>query len=537
MKPRPCAIHRRARHRQAGTRQAGTTVAVFLVVLTTLVTASPAAGGPIQISAPVPVVTYSPPTSAPVVDGFRPPTSPYGPGNRGWAYASVPGTPVLAAGDGEVVFAGTVGTGQHITVLHADGLRTSYSFLARVLVRAGARVSRTEIMGTATDHLHFGVRAADGTYLDPALLFAPLTIRVDGALLLPDDEVADHARAFAVADPVHERQPPHDQWTDHQPAPVASPAAPVAVGWTHRAPACTAPDTPIVMPRNPLLVPAEGGRRILVLVGGLGSSSTHAGIEAFPSSTIGYAHADVVRFSYNGGRVPDHSDAADLAGIGATNYSSIDTQRSVAASALYLTKLLADVRAAAPGVPVDVVAHSLGGLVARTALTSTGSGVQTLVTVGTPHGGAALIDALARATPGPARQRVADRIAEVTGTGFDLDQPVFTDLQASSPLIRHLARSSVAGDVRFVSIGATGDLVVPAGRTIAHGSTNVLVERGGLTAHDDLPGLAETARVVALARADLPPPCRSRVSASLGAITAAGIESAELALGLVLRPG
>jgi len=536
----------RAPGRRAPDAVAGVCTVSLVVALLVCLAASPAASAPTPMVVP-PVVTYAPPTDAPVADGFRPPTSPYGPGNRGWAYASTAGTPVLAAGDGHVVFAGAVGTGQHVTVLHADGLRTSYSFLETVAVRTGTTVRRSEMVGTATDHLHFGVRAPDGTYLDPALLFAPLQTRVDGALLLPDNEVAEHAQAFSASGPTPERPPPRDPWAGHQPAPDGSPTATVVAGWTHRAPACTALETPILIPgvppspRSPSTSPpgvpsSAAGRRILVLVGGLGSSSTQAGIEALPASTLGYAAADVVRFSYNGGRVPDSTDAADLAGVSATSYASLDTQRNVAASAAHLTQFLAALRAAAPGVPIDVVAHSLGGLVARSSLTSNPSGVTTLVTVGTPHGGAPLVDALAQAAPGPGRQRVADRIAEVAGTGFDLDQPVFVDLQAGSPLVRGLARTPVARNIRFVSVGATGDLVVPAGRTIVRGATNVLVEQGGLTAHDDLPGLSETARIVALNRDGMPPPCRSRVSASMGAITAAGIETAELALGLVLRP-
>ena len=37
------------------------------------------------------VVSYQPPVDAPVTDPFRPPLTPYGPGNRGIDYATVPG--------------------------------------------------------------------------------------------------------------------------------------------------------------------------------------------------------------------------------------------------------------------------------------------------------------------------------------------------------------------------------------------------------------------------------------------------------------
>src|SRR5437764_14605541 len=80
-------------------------------------------------------VRYDPPVDAPVVDPFRPPPEPWAAGNRGIDYGTAPGTPVRAAAPGEVVFAGQVGGTLHVVVLHADGLRTSYSFLARISVR------------------------------------------------------------------------------------------------------------------------------------------------------------------------------------------------------------------------------------------------------------------------------------------------------------------------------------------------------------------------------------------------------------------
>ena len=92
-------------------------------------------------------VVYEPPVDAPVVDPFRPPTTPYGQGNRGLEYATKPGTPVLAAGRGLVVFAGQVGGTLHVTVRHPDGVRTSYSYLALVLVRRGQVVDHGSVVG------------------------------------------------------------------------------------------------------------------------------------------------------------------------------------------------------------------------------------------------------------------------------------------------------------------------------------------------------------------------------------------------------
>ncbi len=62
-------------------------------------------------------VSYRPPVDAPVVDPFRPPPEPWQAGNRGLEYATPAGTPVAAAADGEVTFAGPVAGGLHVVVL------------------------------------------------------------------------------------------------------------------------------------------------------------------------------------------------------------------------------------------------------------------------------------------------------------------------------------------------------------------------------------------------------------------------------------
>lgn len=120
---------------------------------------------------------YLPPVDAPVVDGFALPDGPYGAGNRGLEYATVPGTPVRAIGAGLVVFAGPVAGTRAVTVLHPDGLRSSLTHLAEVLVTAGERVAAGQVVGTAGERLHLGVRAG-GTYLDPAPLLAAPTVRL-----------------------------------------------------------------------------------------------------------------------------------------------------------------------------------------------------------------------------------------------------------------------------------------------------------------------------------------------------------------------
>lgn len=110
------------------------------------------------------------PVQAPITDPFRAPASPYGPGNRGIEFATVPGQEVVAAAAGTVTFSGQVGGRLFVTVSHPDGVRTSYSFLRSILVGRGQVVGRGEPIGYAAAVFHVGARIGDA-YIDPAVLF------------------------------------------------------------------------------------------------------------------------------------------------------------------------------------------------------------------------------------------------------------------------------------------------------------------------------------------------------------------------------
>src|SRR4051794_22690054 len=154
------------------------------VVLATLAALVSAVAAPISAAAGPAAVAYRPPVDAPIVDQFRPPAEDWNAGNRGLEYATAPGDPVTASADGEVVFAGQVGGGLHVVVLHDDGIRSSYSFLQPIAVHRGDKVRQGQPVGTATDHFHFGARAGDA-YLDPALLFGGGPAEVH---LVPDEQ-------------------------------------------------------------------------------------------------------------------------------------------------------------------------------------------------------------------------------------------------------------------------------------------------------------------------------------------------------------
>ena len=124
------------------------------------------------------------PVDGSVVRQFEPPRTRYAPGHRGVDFAAAPGTPVVAAGPGVVVFAGSIGPSSHVVVLHEpSGWRTGYSFLASVAVRLGEPVSAGAVVGTSggvgDNHdgtvLHFSLRIGD-TYVDPMILFRPIDL-------------------------------------------------------------------------------------------------------------------------------------------------------------------------------------------------------------------------------------------------------------------------------------------------------------------------------------------------------------------------
>jgi Peptidase family M23 len=153
---------------------------LFVAVLVVLVGAVLAGtAGPAR-AAPDDSGGWMRPVDGQVVRPFDAPSSEYAAGHRGIDFAAAPGTPVRAAGDGVVSFAGSVGGTLHVTLAHDGDLRTSYSFLSSVGVRIGQPVTRGDVVGltggVGTDHdgrvLHLGLRSGD-RYVDPMLLFRP----------------------------------------------------------------------------------------------------------------------------------------------------------------------------------------------------------------------------------------------------------------------------------------------------------------------------------------------------------------------------
>lgn len=492
-------------------------------------------------------IEYRPPVAGPIIDPYREPEHDYAAGNRGLDLAASPGEAVRAAADGVVVFSGQVAGALHVVLLHADGLRSTLSFLSTASVFRGQRVERGEVVGTAAGPVHFGIRSGE-EYLDPTPFLRGSEPQVHLAPLGSDDVGEAHERSAlaglvrAVGGTGARVSRLGVAWARRAAISVAggddtmrawlSVAHTLAVpeplrlamatrDWYQRSAYCT--------PRSTAPPPREH-RRLAILVGGLGSSGPNgASVFDFDSVGAGYRDDDVVRFSYLGG------DARERP------YAPSDTQQPIVISASRLAATVRELASKHPGVPIDLIAHSQGGLVSRAALALAPDSplpVSTFVTLGTPHGGASLATAgaLFRST------RVGDAILDAAGLlndgGIDPQSVSVRELAEGSDLVRWLGSQQIPAKTRVVSVAARTDVVVPSPDCRLAGAANTVVTVGGaadaLAAHDALPRSPQATREVALAVAGMPPTCESLADALTDTLIGDGIEVAEDTVAAVL---
>lgn len=508
-----------------------------------------AAGGPAA-----PLTSWTLPVAGPVERGFEEPASRYGAGHRGVDFAVPAGTPVRAAGDGVVTFAGLVAGGLHVVVAHGGDLRTSYSFLATVTVRRGVTVARGDVVGAAGgptgEHpsgLHFGLRRG-GEYIDPMLLFrptdlsrvvylAPLTRGTsptagswsvealgvrrglgsanpqvgtsgapDGAL----ERAGDWLRAGAAAAGALSRRVPG----------TADARAVIdrVVGFARTRLDCTA--------APPGADGSGGSGHLLMAVGGI-NSSTDTGTGAtfgLPPEALGYRAGEVHWYSYalDGGA-----------------YDANDTHGRIHAAALRLAQQLRALHETEPGREVDLVAHSQGGVVVDEFLAHVYDQADpgfpplgTVVTLSSPHQGAPLATAAGEIAK---TQSGRDALGAAAGLGLAAKAPALMDLAEGSRLMRDLWRHRLPDQVDFTTIAAVDDLVVPASKTAVPGATQVLVNPKGLADHSAVTSDGEALAAVRLALEGRPPPCPSAGLALRGALEPLAITRFEHAAGIAGR--
>ncbi len=104
------------------------------------------------------------------IHGYRRP-------HNGVDYAADTGTPIMATGDGVVVFAGWKGElGNLVEIRHANGWKTRYGHMNGFAsgIRAGTRVKQSQTIGyvgmtggATGPHLHYEMRASNGAVKNP----------------------------------------------------------------------------------------------------------------------------------------------------------------------------------------------------------------------------------------------------------------------------------------------------------------------------------------------------------------------------------
>jgi len=400
-------------------------------------------------------VSYRPPVEGAVVRRFEPPSTDYGPGHRGVDLDAVPGTPVRAAERGRVHHAGAVAGVIWVSIDHRDGIRTSYGPLASLRVRSGDEVERGEVIGllASGDHgqpdvdhgLHLGARRGD-VYIDPMQL---------PGLSGPRATLIGEGGWWGAEHVVT----PYDPWAGGRMGGVLTTPSPRA----------TTPG--FAVPPNP---------NHLLLVAGLSSTS---GVELIDPTHLGLADRSTSRFSYAGTGLP---------------YSVEHTWASIATAARSLEAQLRERARDEPGRAVDLVGHSLGGVVIAHYLLHlhdpfdrTLPPIGHVVTIASPLEGSDLARAGLALLDVPGAGRVLHGawesagglpgIAGDTARSLAPDAPALTDLATGSGALRELALAwdearalggagPLATGTRVLSIVASLDALVGADRAALDGA-------------------------------------------------------------------
>lgn len=518
------------------------------------------------------------PVAGAVARPFLAPRAKYGPGHRGVDFVAPTGTAVHAAREGTVTFAGDVAGSLHVVIDHADGLRTSYSFLARVDVRVGQRVVRGQILGGAggigPDHdvgvVHFGARAGD-QYFDPMLLFAAVDLAAVVHLVparAPDQaglrSPALEARSLVEALRLGRATPgvgPHlgpdgqpSLWGDAWDAGGDLVGGLVEVGGVlvrpfavvgryvldHTAVGAGIQDLRTMASRfaeylhsrgdctdDTKAAPGGGGSgHSLMAVGGINSSTDPRTGATFGLDTraLGY-HADEVQwFSY--------------ASRGGT-YRQSDTWGDLVVKAYALRNQLRATEARHPGREVDLIAHSQGGVVVDVFMQlvydpadPTLPPLGTVVTLSSPHLGDPLASVAHEVRSSKEGRRLLDAAEGLAGGALPPSAGRSTrQLAEGSDLIRHLWDRPLPDQMQVTSIGTPDDLVVPADRTEAPGARHVTSDPSGLGDHSAIVADPDVMRDVRLALEQRPPACVGWLQGIREAVEPVLIRRFELNLG------
>lgn len=405
------------------------------------------------------VVRYALPGSGEVLRGFEQPASTFGPGHRGVDLRMAAGDAVTSAADGTIHHAGPVAGTVWVSVLHADGILTSYGPVTDVQVRRGQAVRRGQRLGSlaAGGHGHGGgdvglhLSARRGVvYIDPLRL-------LDRGVPRPSLVGVGSWRGDAHA------VVPYEPWEGDRFAGWGTTPSPVA-------------DRPgFAVPPSP---------NHLVMLNGLASSSSQQPIDP---EHLGYDPRSVTLLSY-AGRTDDVGDDTDIR-RDQLPYGPEHTWGGVEAGAAHLEAQLRAQQARERGRAVDLIGHSLGGVVILHYLTHLHDAydpglppIGRVVTIASPHRGSDTAAGVGYLREhliiAPAVDLVRDAVTYPDGSTardhLPLDAPAVDELRSDATFIREHGRAWIdavdqdtagplAMGTEVLAIGGSRDLVVAPG--------------------------------------------------------------------------
>ncbi len=433
-------------------------------------------------------VAYRLPVEGGVLRAFDPPTTAFGAGHRGVDLALEVGGEVRAAGMGVVTFAGPVAGRRWVSIAHADGHLTTYGPLVGLRVARGDAVYAGAPLATlaAGGHgaggrdggLHWGARDHTGAYVDPLSLVGLDRRRPSLVGSGAWQGTAHHVRGY-------------EPWSGSRVAGAFVAASPEA-----RAPGYVAPPNP----------------NHVILLPGLATDSAS---EVLDATHLGYDPTSVTAFSYAGhaaGQGPADDPRRDH-----LPYGPADTWAGPGPAAALLAAQLRVQAEREPGRAVDLIGHSMGGLVILHYLLEHHDPydlslppIGHVITIGSPLRGSDLAvvgevlgdDVLLSPVAGAIQGR-----AGTAGQALPLDAPAISELASGSPQVEALAQAwdgallaGVAGPLamgtRILTIAGSRDVVVTPHRTrhpATHGTEHglggtVMGEDGAIVDHRVLPG-------------------------------------------------
>ncbi len=481
--------------------------AVVLVLLLVLALG----GAPVAAASGQPHVL--PVAGVTVLRGFHEPDGPYGPGHRGLDLDVEVGALVRASADGIVGFAGRVVGVTWVSVDHGGGIRTTVGDLADVVVVRGDVVRAGDVLGrfAGSPHpdasgLHFSARR-DGRHVDPRTLLAPPEPWIPTLVGPGGWEPHDQPDV-----PGWQEWDGETRWGFLR----ASPSATTA-GWQ---------DAP-----NPNHV---------VAVSGLGSSSAHPALDA---RLLGYDGSDVTQLSWAGRSGGPGSDPDDPQ-RDQRPYGPQHTEVGVDEGARLLDIQLRAQWARHPGQAVDLIGHSMGGVVIIQYLMTRHDPADPglppighVVTFASPHAGADLASAIRTASGDPVVDLLLGGIAHDLDTVAPGSRPI-TDLSVGSALtvanteaferaVADLYSGPLANGTRVLTLSGEVDVVAPDHRTGLPGAPHVMVPGGHTTMTDSQAAM----QVLRAFLADQPVPGGG---GGWGAWLAPSVGLSERALGVLL---